>query len=65
MPKKKKSFKEFETPKKSDGFVRLTNSLLYSKAYKSLKPYSIKLYIHMLQWAKGQDEVEYSMTLAE
>lgn len=50
---------------KDSKFVRLYHSLINSDAYKDLKPYSIKLYVSMLDWAAGRPEVEYSYTMME
>lgn len=62
------TYKYFESnakPNVKETFVRLTHSLLMSNAFSNLKPYSIKLYLYMLDWAKGGIQVEYTITLAE
>lgn len=62
---KYKPYESIYKPNVKETFVRITHSMLSSNAFKSLKPYSIKLYLYMLDWSKGKLELEYTITLAE
>lgn len=46
-------------------FVRVYHSMISSNAFRDLKPYSIKLYLAMLDWSNGNPEVEYSYSRME
>ena len=68
MARRQNKYKPFESnpkPNTKESFVRITHSMLMSNAFNNLKPYAIKLYLYMIDWAKGGIEVEYTITLAE
>ena len=61
----KAPFKRYEGAKEKDRHVRLTKSMLDSKAFKSLKYSYMILYIYMKLWACGKIEFDYAKSLGE
>lgn len=59
----KAPFKKYEGEKQKDKHVRLTKSMLMSKAYKELKNSSKVLYIYMKLWASGEEEFDFANSL--
>lgn len=56
-------FKDYEGKKTKDKHIRLTKDMLDSKAFRSLKPSTIKVYLYMKLWANGKVEFDYAKSL--
>lgn len=67
MPRKKKDygFKPFEGTSSKGRHLRITLSMMESKAWKELSCYSIALYIHMKAKFNYENENNISFTYAE
>jgi len=59
----KAPFKNYEGRKKKDRNIRITKDMMDNEIFKSLKPSSMKLYMYMKLWAKGEIEFSYSKSL--
>ena len=59
----KAPFKSYEGTKQKDKHVRLTQTMLLSDIYISLKPNTKVLYNYIKLWACGNDEVDYANSL--
>lgn len=61
----KAPFKPYEGQKSKDKHVRITNSMLTHKKYIELTYSAQVLYIYMKAWSCGNQEFEYSWSLAK
>ena len=59
----KAPFHEYEGIKRKDKHIRITKSMMDSKAFHNLKPSSILIYMYMKLWSNGENEFDYSKSL--